>query len=102
MLWDACRVNLRGSSATDYLGTSSASAQFEARWQMSKRWGVVGFAGVGQIENSFSQIRDNDLIPSYGVGLRFMVLQAKRINMRLDYGRSRDSDAIYLMVGEEF
>lgn len=101
-LWDACRLGLRGFPATDYMGKSSVIGQFEARWKMSKRWGLVGFAGAGQITESFSELRDQEIIPSYGFGLRFMVLQSKRINLRLDYGRSTDSDAIYLSVGEAF
>ena len=101
-LWDACRVALRGFAATDYMGTDSALAQVEARWQISKRWGAVGFAGVGYIKNSLSEIRDRETIPSYGLGLRFMVMTAKRINVRLDYGRSNNSDAIYLSAGEAF
>ena len=101
-LWDACRIDLRGFSSTDYLGNASASAQVEARWHFHKKWGAVAFAGGGYHKNSFSNIRDQDLIHSYGIGLRFMVLESKRINMRLDYGRSNDSDAIYLSVGEAF
>jgi len=101
-LWDACKIGLRGFSATDYLGKSSASAQFEARWRMSRKWGLVGFGGAGFIDESFSRVRERELIPSYGIGLRFMVLAAKRINMRLDYARSTDSDAIHLSVGEAF
>jgi hypothetical protein len=31
-----------------------------------------------------------------------MVLAAKRINLRLDYARSTDSDAIHVSVGEAF
>jgi hypothetical protein len=31
-----------------------------------------------------------------------MVLKSKRINMRLDYARSSDSDAIHFLVGEAF
>ena len=69
---------------------------------MSQRWGVVGFAGCGYIDSSFSEVDDSDIIPSYGVGLRFMVLKSKRINMRVDYGRSDNSDAIHLSVGEAF
>lgn len=69
---------------------------------MSKRWGLVGFAGAGYIKNSFSEVRDREAIPSYGLGLRFMVMTAKRINVRLDYGRSNDSDAVYLSAGEAF
>jgi len=101
-LWDACMVKLRGFSATDYLGKVSASGQAEARWQMNKRWGLVGFVGSGYVGSSFSGIRDDKPIPSFGVGVRFMVLPAKRINMRLDFARSLDSDAVHFTVGEAF
>ena len=101
-LWDACTLGLRGFSVTDYLARSSVSAQFEARWRMNDRWGLVGFAGGGSISSSFSEINEREIIPSYGIGLRFMVLAAKRINIRLDYARSRDSDAVHLSVGEAF
>ena len=101
-LWDACTIKLRGFPATNYLGKTSSSGQAEIRWKLSKRWGLVGFGGVGYVGNSFSGIRDHDAIPSYGVGLRFMVLLPKRINMRLDFARSTDSDAIHFSVGEAF
>lgn len=101
-LWDACTVKLRGFSATDYLGRVSGSGQIEARWQFSERWGIVGFGGAGYIGSSFNDIREREAIPSYGAGLRFTVLKAKRINLRLDYARSTDSDAIHVSVGEAF
>ena len=101
-LWDACKISLRGFSATDYLGESSASGQIEARWRISERWGAVGFVGGGYTIESFSQTRDRELIPSYGVGLRFMVLKSKRINLRVDYARSTGSDAFHVSVGEAF
>jgi hypothetical protein len=101
-LWDACKVKLRGFSATDYLGQASASSQAEARWRLSKRWGLVGFAGVGTVVRSFSEDRDREPIPSYGIGVRFSVLPAKRINLRVDFARSLDSDAVHVSVGEAF
>ena len=101
-LWDSCRIKLRGFSATDYLGKASYSAQAELRWRMSKRWGLVAFGGAGEGADSFSGFRDRASIPSYGAGLRFSVLPAKRVNMRLDYAKSRDSDAIHFSVGEAF
>ena len=94
-LWDACTIDLRGFAMTDYIGRSSASAQVEARWRFYRKWGAVAFAGGGYYENSFSEIRDRELIPSYGIGLRFMVLESHRVNVRLDYGRSSDSDAVH-------
>jgi hypothetical protein len=101
-LWDACGVDLRGFSATDYLGKSSASGQVEVRWKFHRKWGAVAFAGSGYYRDAFSEVREREAIPSYGVGLRFMVLESQRINVRLDYGRSNDSDAVYLSVGEAF
>ena len=101
-LWDACTIKLRGFSATDYLGRVSASGQIEARWQMSKRWGLVGFAGSGFVGDSFSGVSENESIPSYGAGLRFSVLPAKRISLRVDFARSLDSDAVHVSVGEAF
>jgi hypothetical protein len=101
-LWDSCLIKLRGFSATDYLGKASYSAQVEVRWRLSRRWGVVAFGGGGEVADSFSGFRDRSLIPSYGAGVRFSVLPAKRINMRLDYAKSRDSDAIHFSVGEAF
>ena len=101
-LWDACRVKLRGFSATDYMGKVTASGQVEARWHLSKRWGAVAFAGAGYVGSSYNGLREGDPIPSYGVGVRFMVLAPKRINIRVDYARSLDSDALILSVGEAF
>ena len=101
-LWDSCLIKLRGFSATDYLGKASYSGQAEVRWRMSKRWGLVAFGGAGEVADSFSGFRDRASIPSYGAGVRFSVLPAKRINLRLDYAKSRDSDAIHFSVGEAF
>ena len=61
-----------------------------------------GFAGAGYVASSFSGIREREAIPSYGAGVRFTVLKAKRVNLRLDYARSTDSDAIHFSVGEAF
>jgi len=101
-LWDTCRLNLRGFPLTDYLGKQSITGQIEARWRISKRWGLVGFAGAGRITNSFSEQGDDESVPSYGAGVRFMVLKSKRINLRVDFARSDDSDAMYIGVGEAF
>jgi hypothetical protein len=101
-LWDSCRVGLRGFPATNYLGRSSYLAEVEARWQISERWGAVAFGGAGQVRNSFSGLEDSDTIPSVGLGLRFLVQKAQHINLRLDYARSDDEDAIYFFVGEAF
>jgi hypothetical protein len=101
-LWDACRISLRGFPATDYMGLSSAMAEVEARWQFANRWGAVAFAGAGRVNDSFRVHDESDNVPSYGVGLRWMVSTKNQINLRLDYARSKSSDALYVFVGEAF
>jgi outer membrane protein assembly factor BamA len=101
-LWDTCRLGLRGFPATLYLSRQSMSAQVEARWSFHKRWGAVVFAGGGMINDATKAEFEEDIIPSFGVGLRFMVMKSQRINLRVDYARSDDTSAWYLGVTEYF
>jgi len=101
-LWDACTIGLRGFPSTSYMGKFSVTAQAEARWRFSERWGLAAFAGSGRVDDSLSGLYENDAVPSYGAGLRFVIQQEKRINLRLDYARSRDDDGVSFFVGESF
>jgi hypothetical protein len=102
-LWDTCRLALRGFSATDYLSKQSLYAQAEVRWRFYKKWGMVAFAGAGRVDDSFGGRGEDDTIPSYGVGIRFMLLESQRINLRIDYARSDHGEgAWYLAVTEAF
>jgi hemolysin activation/secretion protein len=78
------------------------SGQAEVRWRAYKRLGFVAFGGGGWAGESFSTAGDNESTPSYGAGIRFEILPAKRLNMRLDVAWSKDSNGIYLSVGEAF
>jgi outer membrane protein assembly factor BamA len=102
-LWDTCRLTLRGFPVIEYLSARSLQAQAELRWRFHGRWGVVAFAGGGQVWESLGGKGEDDIIPSYGLGLRWMVLPSERINLRVDYARSdRGNDAWYLSVSEAF
>jgi hypothetical protein len=101
-LWDACKIGLRGFPATNYMGRFSVSAQAEARWRFTERWGLAAFVGSGRVDDTLSGLRENDRVPSYGAGLRFIIQKEKRINLRLDYAQSRDDDAVSFFVGEAF
>ena len=102
-LWDTCRLTLRGFPITEYLSLENVQAQAELRWRFHKRWGMVAFAGGGRVRESLGNYREDETIPSYGVGLRWMVLESQRINIRVDYARSDNgNDAWYLSVAEAF
>ena len=101
-LWDACRIQLRGFAAFDYLGLQSVSGQAELRWRAYKRLGLAAFAGAGWAGESVATAGEHESTVSYGAGIRYEVLPAKRLNMRLDFAWSDKSNGIYLSVGEAF
>jgi hypothetical protein len=102
-LWDTCRLGLRGFPATDYLGKQSLYGQAELRWRIYKQWGMVGFAGAGRMNETLGRYGEDETIPSYGLGIRFMVMESQRINVRVDYARSdKGNEAWYLSVTEAF
>ena len=102
-LWDTCRLGLRGFPGTEYLSNQSLHAQAEVRWRIYKRLGMVAFAGAGRVDKSFGNHGEDETIPSYGVGVRMMLLESQRINLRVDYARSdKGNEAWYLSVTEAF
>lgn len=102
-LWDACWLTLRGFAITRYMAKTAYQAQAEARWTLFKRWGVVAFAGAGDVQDSITAEPEDNFVPSYGAGIRFMVLPSQRLNVRVDYARSNNGqDAWYLSVAEAF
>lgn len=101
-LWDYCTIGLRGFSATRYLNKASTSLQSELRWRAWKDIGGVAFVGLGYNGSSIAQLGSKSSVNSYGVGLRYMVLDSQRINLRLDYARSGDNGALYISVAEAF
>ncbi|RFZ83236.1 polymerase [Mucilaginibacter terrenus] len=82
------------------------AAQTELRYRLSDRFGIVGFAGTGQVFNktfSFDEFK-----PNYGGGLRYFFDTEKGLSIRVDYGvgekragESRQS-GFYVGLGEAF
>lgn len=93
---------LRGYVAGQYRDRTMVSAQLEYRGQFYGRWGLVGFAGVGEVAPSMDELNGEDLLPSYGGGVRLMVSRKERINVGIDYAVGKDDYAFYLRYGEAF
>ena len=93
---------IRGYIGGQYRDDVSVTTQLEYRWKFHKRWGMVAFAGVGQVAPSISEMDTDDLLPSYGVGIRFMASEEQRVNLGIDYARGKDSDAWYFRIKEAF
>lgn len=95
-------VDLRGYVGGRYRDELMFATQAEYRWRFYKRWGTVAFAGVGEVAESLSDFNTEDLLPSVGAGLRFMLSEDHRLNLSVDWARGKDNDAWYFYVSESF
>ena len=88
------RNNLRGYTTGKYKGPNMVAVQAEYRWQFYKKWGAVFFAGSGSIwgDDNNHEFAERDWLPSAGLGARFMISTAKKINIRLDYAWGVDGN----------
>lgn len=71
----------------------------------SQKWGVVGFFGSGKIWGSeeAETFRTAEWLPSTGAGIRFRLLKARKINLRLDFAWGKNgNDGIYFGLMEAF
>ena len=93
--------DLRGYKSGKYRDNNMFTTQVEYRRQLSPRWGMVVFAGVGEVVPGFNELNTDDLLTSAGAGLRFRVAKSHPINLRLDWAYG-DASSFYLGVNEAF
>lgn len=80
---------LRGYVGGRYRDETMLAGQLGYRWRFYKRFGGVVFGGVGQVGESLGDYNTDDLLPSGGVGLRFLLSEENRLNLSVDYAKRR-------------
>ncbi len=93
-------ADLRGYQTGTYRNRFLFAAQAEYRWRFAERWGAVGFAGVGTVNDEF--LDWGTTLPSIGGGLRFVIAPKNDMSLRFDIARGRDDTEFYLGIGEAF
>ena len=83
--------------------------QAELRWPLFNRWkgnwdrfGVAGFGGLGTVARNAKALALNDVVYSYGAGLRILLDRKQGINLRVDYAQGEETSGFYLTIGEAF
>jgi outer membrane protein assembly factor BamA len=94
--------DLRGYPGGLYVDKMMIATQVEYRWRFWKKWGMVAFAGIGEVAPKLGEFWSGNYLPSYGAGLRYMVSEANRVNISMDYARGKAGDGVYFYIGEAF
>jgi hypothetical protein len=97
------KYNLRGYFEGRFRDRHSATATAEYRLPVWWRVGAVGFAGVGQVAPALDKFDWASPKVAGGIGLRFSLNPADRINLRVDGATNAEGDlALYVHLGEAF
>ena len=79
--------------------------QAEYRWQALERIGFVFFGGMGDVTDSVSNLKLENVKYSLGTGLRLKIVKSENLNIRIDYafglGDIKDHN-FYLGIAESF
>lgn len=93
---------LRGYYLLRFRDDDVGLLQGEYRFPIWWRFGGVVFAGLGEVGYKLSDFTWGGIHPSYGAGLRLLVVKSEHLNARLDYGFGSDSHELYLAILEAF
>lgn len=94
-------TDLRGYPAGRYRDRMMYAMQSEYRWQVSNRWIVTGFVGVGEVAERFSDLGQN-FLPAAGAGLRYVLSDKHRVSLSFDVASGDDGSEYYFGVNEAF
>jgi hypothetical protein len=92
-------VGLRGAPAMRYLGENLAQFEVELRWQLWKRFSLVGFAGDGATWTELERFEKTFNVVTGGGGFRYELARRYKLHMGLDVAFGPDGPVLYIQFG---
>jgi hypothetical protein len=96
------KSDIRGYSVGRYQDRTLLAGQVEYRRGLYKKFGGVVFGGIAQVGQNLHEFDSSSWLPAAGVGIRYVVSEVHKLNLRVDLARGRDETALYVSVGEAF
>jgi hypothetical protein len=66
------------------------------------RFGLVGFAGYGDVADKVSHFERKSFKYSVGWGIRYLLNRDEKLNLRLVFGYGKGSSEFYINFSEAF
>lgn len=92
-------VSLRGVPAMRYQGELTALVETEQSYNLTPRWSIIGFAGMGTAFDNLQEMNASDLAWNVGTGFRYMIARMLGLKMGLDFARGPEDYAVYVVFG---
>ncbi|HSM04174.1 MAG TPA: hypothetical protein VK858_06120 [Longimicrobiales bacterium] len=88
--------------ARQYVGAWVFQTEAELRWDLTRRWSVVGFGGAGWTDSEAAGEDRARAVGVGGAGFRYLLARAFGVRAGADLAWGPDGGAFYLTVGSAF
>lgn len=95
-------INLRGVPMGRYQGKTSLVSEVELRWDLYKRWSLMGYGGVASAFNEWDKAFDKPVVYSYGSGFRYLLARKFKLRMGVDVAKGPEDWAYYIVFGSNW
>ena len=92
-------ISLRGIPAMRYQGELTSLIETEQLVLLGRRWGVVGFAGIGAAYKSLENMEKSATAWNYGTGFRYLIARQLGLRMGVDVAKGPDDWGVYVVFG---
>ncbi|HEX3141237.1 MAG TPA: glyceraldehyde-3-phosphate dehydrogenase [Rhizobacter sp.] len=92
-------IDMRGIPAARYQDDNTSLIETELRWNVTPRWGAVGFLGAGRVWGRNKDFDEASTVVSKGVGMRYLLANRLNLWVGLDYARGPEGGVGYIIVG---
>jgi hypothetical protein len=98
--YDLPSLITRGIPRGRYVDDAALMTEAELRYDLTSRWSLMGFAGVGRVAENFDDLGSADNHVAMGTGFRYLIARQYGMRMGLDVGYSDDGDwTVYVTMG---
>lgn len=94
-------ISLRGIPALRYQGNNVLTLETEWRWNVYKRWSLVGFVGAGDAMENFSEFGQN-IKAAGGGGFRYFLAKDYGLHAGIDIAKGPEQWAWKFTIGSNW
>jgi hypothetical protein len=92
-------VDLRGVQKGRYQDRNAITTEAELRWDVTPRWSLLGFTGLGKAYGQLESFSQAQNVTSVGAGFRYLIARKLGVSIGIDVAHSKDQNAFYIQVG---
>jgi hypothetical protein len=92
-------IQMRGVPLMKYQNKNVTLMETEVSVDVSKRWSVIGFTGMGNAYSSLSEFDQGKSVRTLGTGFRYLLARKFGLKMGADVAASQDDFAFYIVFG---